>query len=141
MEVDIYLDIDGVILFNGKPAKHADDFIKFIINRYPRSTYWLTTRCNGDAELTVSQIGRLFSLETVGLLKKIKATTWPIVKTQAIDFSRPFLWFDDKIGYADKENLLSHGALENLVLVDLENKPESLKHIIYDFPLPRELFK
>lgn len=44
--MNIYLDIDGVILANDKqPALHAKEFLKYITDNYP--TYWLTTHCKG----------------------------------------------------------------------------------------------
>jgi len=37
---NIYLDIDGVLLANDtNPAKYADEFIKYILTKYPVSTY------------------------------------------------------------------------------------------------------
>ena len=42
--MNIYLDIDGVILANDKQAAlHADAFIAHIVENFP--VYWLTTHC------------------------------------------------------------------------------------------------
>lgn len=46
--MNIYLDIDGVILANDlHKSNYADEFIKHLVNKYP--VYWLTTHCKGDA--------------------------------------------------------------------------------------------
>lgn len=48
--INIYLDIDGVLLTkNLKPANYAFEFLQYVLSNYPFSTYWLTTRCQGDA--------------------------------------------------------------------------------------------
>lgn len=57
--MNIYLDIDGVILANDKqPAKFAKEFLKFITDNY--DVYWLTTHCKGDADYSVNFINRFF---------------------------------------------------------------------------------
>lgn len=135
--MNIYLDIDGVLLANDlNPAKHADEFLKFILQRYPDSTYWLTTHCHGDASVPVQHIGHLFDDEVVALLKKIKPTSWDLAKTRAIDFSQPFLWFDDDLFYEEKQDILRHGALDNWIEVDLAKDEDQLAKFINSFPLP-----
>ncbi|OGM16531.1 hypothetical protein A2V56_00600 [Candidatus Woesebacteria bacterium RBG_19FT_COMBO_42_9] len=48
--MNIYLDIDGVILANDKQAAlYAKEFLKYVTDNYP--TYWLTTHCKGDRGL------------------------------------------------------------------------------------------
>lgn len=136
MDIDIYLDIDGVLLNEGRATSHVHSFLEYILTNYPDTTYWLTTRCNGDTDATVAQVSHLFSESTQGLIKRIKPTSWPIVKTQAIDFSRPFLWFDDQLGYVDKQTLIEHDSLDNVILVDLKTCPDALQCFVVDFPLP-----
>ena len=45
--MNIYLDIDGVILGTKSPQKDVVKLIKYILKHYPNSTYWLTTHCKG----------------------------------------------------------------------------------------------
>lgn len=138
--MDIYLDIDGVLLSNTepKPANHASEFIAYILKNYPDSTYWLTTHCQGDAEKPVRNIAHHFDDETVELLKMIKPTTWlnSSAKTDAINFSRPFLWFDDNLFLIDKAALMKHNAIDNWIKVDLRKNPNSLAMFLESFPLP-----
>ena len=130
--MNIYLDIDGVILANDKQsAKYAKEFLKFLTDNY--NVYWLTTHCKGDATYTLNLIKRFFDLETFGFLKKIKPTNWNISKTEAIDFNAPFLWFDDFIFDFEKEDLIKHDALKNWMEVDLSKNVNQLKDIVEGF--------
>jgi len=137
--MNIYLDIDGVLLANEKhPALGAKEFIKYVLTNYPDTTYWLTTHCQGDASRPIRDVGHLFDNETVELMKKIKPTIWldSSAKTDAIDFSQPFLWFDDDLFAKEREALLSHGVLENWIEVDLMKDPNTLNKFLHSFPMP-----
>lgn len=135
--MNIYLDIDGVLLANDlNPANYAEDFIKYVLDQYPESTYWLTTHCNGDATVPIQHIGHLFSPEAVELMKLIKPTTWETAKTRGIDFSQPFLWFDDDLFYEERQDLVKHGVLDNWIEVDLMKDENQLLKFTTSFPLP-----
>ena len=134
--MNIYLDIDGVLLANDlTPAKYAPEFIKLILTRFPDTTYWLTTHCQGDASIPVQHIGHLFDADTVALLKQINPTTWDLAKTRAINFEQPFLWFDDDLFYEERQDLLKHGAIDNWIEVNLSKNESQLKDFIVSFPL------
>lgn len=135
--MNIYLDIDGVLLANDlNPANHASEFLKVVLERYPDSTYWLTTHCQGDSNTPIQHIGHLFDEETVALMRKIKPTKWDLAKTRAIDYSQPFLWFDDDIFHEEKETLIKHNALDSWIEVDLRKDPNQLQKFVISFPLP-----
>lgn len=139
---NIYLDIDGVLLANDlNPANHAPEFLKFVLKKFPDSTYWLTTHCQGDANVPIQHIGHLFDTETVELMKKIKPTSWDLAKTRAIDFSKPFLWFDDDLFYEEKQSLIEHDLLDNWIEVDLSKNPDQLRNFINSFPIPATVGK
>ena len=140
--MNIYLDIDGVIVNNksNKAANYPDEFIEYLLSHYPDSTYWLTTHCQGDAERAVNDIKQYFEEKTVELLRKIKPTNWleSSNKTAAIDFTKPFLWFDDNCFYGEKQELVENGVFNNWIKVDLQSDPNVLLKYIHDFPLPFE---
>ena len=105
-QVNIYLDIDGVLLANDlNPARYANDFLRKILAEYPSTTYWLTTHCNGDSNVPIQHIGHLFDSDVQELMKLIKPTKWETAKTRGIDFSKPFLWFDDDLFFEEKQEL------------------------------------
>lgn len=55
---NIYLDIDGVLLANDKyPANHVHEFLEYVLTKYPDTTYWLTTHCQGDANRPIMDVG------------------------------------------------------------------------------------
>lgn len=141
--MNIYLDIDGVIISNteDKAANHAKEFLKYVVSNYPDSTYWLTTHCQGDAERLINNIKHLFDDETVELMKRIKPTIWmeSSKKTDAIDFSKSFLWFDDNLFYGDRQVLVDNNVLDNWIQVDLRNDPNQLGEFLQDFPVPINL--
>lgn len=139
---NIYLDIDGVLLANDlNPANHAPEFLKYVLTNFPDTTYWLTTHCQGDASVPIQHIGHLFDNETVELMKKIRPTSWDLAKTRAIDFSKPFLWFDDDLFYEEKESLIEHDLLDNWIQVDLSKNPDQLQNFINSFPIPATVGK
>ena len=134
---NIYLDIDGVLLANDlTPANYAKEFIATVLERYPHTTYWLTTHCDSDASVPIQHIVHLFDNETVELMKQIKPTSWQTAKTRAIDFNKPFLWFDDDLFYEEKEALKKQGVLDNWIEVNLSKNPDQLAEFVTSFPLP-----
>lgn len=138
--MNIYLDIDGVLLTNNlQPANHVEDFLRYLFDHYPNSVYWLTTHCNGDASIPIQHIGHLFSPEGVKLLRKIKPTSWHTAKTRGIDFSEPFLWFDDNLFYEEKETLTQRSLMDNWIEVNLSKNPDILRDFINSFPIPIQI--
>ena len=116
--MNIYLDIDGVILANDyNKANYSDEFIRHLVSKYP--VYWLTTHCKGDAVFTIRFLERFFDEETIKIMKNILPTNWDTLKTEAIDFSKPFLWFDDDLFAQEREILIQHNCLDSWVGVDL----------------------
>ncbi|KKS05037.1 hypothetical protein A2W45_01675 [Candidatus Curtissbacteria bacterium RIFCSPHIGHO2_12_41_11] len=131
--MNIYLDIDGVILANDiQEAKHSKEFIKYLTDNH--NVYWLTTHCKGDAEYTVNFVSRYFDPETIELLKKIKPTNWDTLKTEAIDFDKPFLWFDDQLFDSEKDELDCRNLLDSWIEIDLSKNVDQLKDLIENFP-------
>jgi hypothetical protein len=126
--MNVYLDIDGVLLVNGQPSFYVYDFLKYITDSF--SVYWLTTHCRGDCKITMTYLSQYFDQLTLKLLKKIKPTNWSLSKTEAIDFTTPFLWFDDYIFDFEKQDLLKHDVLNNWIKIDLVNNPDQLKYLL-----------
>jgi hypothetical protein len=135
--MNVYLDIDGVLLANDyNAANHIHEFLQLVTSRYP--TYWLTTHCKGDATTAVERLRQVFEPETMKLITGIKPTNWETAKTEAIDFSQPFLWFDDDLFSEEAIELKKHGVFDNWVEVDLAKDPNQLQKFITSFPLPAQ---
>ena len=134
MTVNIYLDIDGVILANDhQPAKYADEFIKYIVGHH--TVYWLTTHCRQRENYTIPLLTRFFTKETMEYLKKIKPTYWNMFKTEVIDFSQPFLWFEDDLFEEEKNELMKHNVFDNWIQVDLRKNENILGTYLASFPI------
>ena len=129
--MNVYLDIDGVLLANdNNAANHVHDFLQKVLAG-GNTVYWLTTHCQGDARTAVARLARVFPGKSLELTKGILPTSWEKAKTEAINFSQPFLWFDD-----EREELEKHNALDNWIEVDLANNPDKLRDFVVSFPIP-----
>ncbi len=128
--MNVYLDIDGVLLANeAHAANYADEFLQAILEKYPDSTYWLTTH-NWSGENRAKEIlAPHLKPETVKLLDKIKPTKWDELKTDAINFDEDFLWFDDDLWPDELKALEEHEAAEQFILVKLNEDPGMLKKL------------
>ena len=128
MKPDIYLDIDGVILANEENLSiGAAEFIKFAADNF--NVYWLTTHCMaGDANHAVWYVLRAGDKSLRPYLDKFKPTTWNLMKTEAIDFSKEFLWFDDDCYSGERLELSKQKVFNSWIEVDLMKYPDQLKH-------------
>lgn len=131
---NIYLDIDGVLLDGDQRADGSDEFIACVTTHFPETTYWLSGRCDGDAEATVAQLETYFDKPTIRRLRLIKATVWSRSKIEAIDLASPFLWFDDVLDLSDEAALARRGLLSGFVLVDLHDEHDQLHQLTRLFP-------
>lgn len=125
--MNIYLDIDGVLIVHGKPVAYAIEFLEEITARY--NCFWLTTHCRGGENRAPEYLLRMLPGETEGMLHKIRPTDWRSLKTDAIDFTQDFRWFDDYILEVEKEILRKNNCFDGFVQVDLKNNPDQLKNL------------
>jgi len=127
--MNIYIDIDGVILTNNlRPAEHLSEFLKYILEKH--KVYWLTTHYKGDSSGAIMYLRQFFPIELIELCKKIKPTNWQTLKTKAIDFSKDFLLLDDYLLETEKEVLKNHEKLSSWLQIDLDKNPEQLLEVI-----------
>ena len=126
--MNLYLDIDGVIIKQGKPANGLREFLKFAAEHH--NCYWLTTHCRNGGNRTVEHLQNFLPPELLELTKKIQPKDWVSLKTEAIDFRQPFLWLDDYMLTAEKQALEKRGCLQNYILIDLIKNPNQLEDIV-----------
>lgn len=128
--MNVYLDIDGVLLINDKhAAPYADELIQAVLKEYPDTTYWLTTHNWQGENRAKDVLAPHLKPETVALLDRIKPSEWNQLKTDAIDFSQKFLWLDDDLWDQELRVLEAHRATDNFILIDLSKDPNQLKKI------------
>ncbi len=117
--MDIYLDIDGVIIGTASPAEDVEALLCFILDHFPRSVYWLTTHCKGRVNRTKEWLsGQVADALAERLYREVRPTDWDTLKTEAIDFSAPFLWLDDALLYSERKALQDHGKLDSWLVMD-----------------------
>ena len=122
----LYIDVDGVLLTskNTQMAEGSIAFIEEVLSRF--DCYWLTTHCkDGNNNQVLNYLSQYFPINIIEKLKKIKATEWDTLKTEGIDFTSDFYWFDDYVFEIEKIELRKHDCLNNLILIDL-NRPNEL---------------
>ena len=126
---NLYLDIDGVILKkDGTSAENLTSFLEYATKNF--ECYWLTTHCDGDATKPFLYLVGKIPQEAVPFLEKIQSTKWRLWKTEAIDFSKDFLWLDDTQFEGEQNALAEKGALEKFILIDLKANPNQLLDIV-----------
>lgn len=126
-----YLDIDGVLLKkDGTLAEGFDEFLDFFVNNH--DCYWLTTHCKGGSCDSIEHITRKNAISENSLenLKKVKVTDWNENKTEAIDFSKDFLWLDDFIFSVDREVLKKNNTEGKVIEINLKDNPNQLIEVI-----------
>lgn len=129
--MNIYLDInDALLTHNLKPAEGLRTFLEFILKG--NDVYWLTTHCKGDSAVTINYLRDLLPTDILDLVKQIKPTNWNTRKTEAIDFSKEFLWFDDYLFEAEKSDLQKNNKLESWIKIDLRGQPSTLTNWVKD---------
>ena len=129
--MNLYLDIDGVLLdYNTETyAKGAIELIEYITSEF--DCYWLTTHCKGDSKPAIEYLSGYFPPDVIEKLRKVKPTYWKDLKTEGIDFDRNFIWLDDYPFQAEQEVLKNFGVSESLYRVDLGNEDELANVLAY----------
>ena len=127
---NIYLDFDGVILANEDHLSvGAEEFIKYAVENF--DVYWLTTHCtDSDSTHAISYMMETAEDHMRPYFEKFIPTTWSTNKTEAIDFSKPFLWYDDDCFTGERADLIKNNALNSWIEVDLQKYPDQLVHEI-----------
>jgi len=128
--MDIYLDIDGTMIHEDLAHvgdKGAAGLADFIIALRPHTTYWLTTHCmDGNPERARSIMKKYLPPELHPDIDRIIPTTWSILKTEGIDWSRDFIWFDNDI-LPEEWGQFEQGSENQLVIeVNLADNPKQL---------------
>ena len=132
--MNIYLDIDGVILGTKSPKRDIVRLLKYILKHYSDSTYWLTTHCKDGVNRCAEWLGQNDLPEdlVLKLEQTVKATDWEMLKTEAIDFNQPFVWFDDAPFESERLVLEKNGVSDGCFIMDKRNPKMAkiaLKHL------------
>lgn len=125
--VNIYLDINGVLIDQwGKAPAYADEFVQTIVKHWPDNIFWLSSLVRGDEHGAVKALNGVLSHRTLPLLANIKTGKWEDLKTDAINFKEPFLWYDDNLMEEEREILEHYDALDCHHQINLIRDPGQL---------------
>jgi hypothetical protein len=125
--MNIYVDIDGVLLDTLSPVEDCIEFLEFLLAHFPNSTYWLTTHCNYGENHTNYTLRGVYPDDLVDrVVDTFQETNFGRCKTNGIDFSQPFLWFDDDLFYDEQQALVTHNALSSHIKMD-ERDPQMMR--------------
>ena len=132
--MNIYLDIDQVLRTNDNTLAHyARQFLE-VVTKHP--TYWLTADYGNSTELALKRLVPLLNHDEINLVSLIAHTKWDLIRTEAIDFRKPFLWFTHSVDEFELEDLERHQCLENLRRINVTEEPEALKPFVHVLPEP-----
>lgn len=128
-----YIDIDGVLI---KPdGKGREELIlRFArVLRFLKANfdcYWLTTHVTeGSGGAGASRRLGMFLKDArvdPAILDGIKPTAWKTWKTEAIDFSGPFIWLDDDALPHERDVLMENGCAASLIEIDWSKRATRL---------------
>jgi len=129
--MNIYLDIDGTLIHEdlterlGKPANGLPEFLQAIQHH---NLFWLTTHCReGDPARPIGILKRVTDESLHPIIESIKGTVWDTTKTQGIDWSKDFIWFDNEIASYEWDKF--QGATENQQVIEV-NIRENHDHLV-----------
>lgn len=109
----IYLDIDGVLRGTASPKEDIIALLRYCLDNYAGSIYWLTTHCHSGVNRTNFALRGEFPDDLVNeLYTKVLPTNWETMKTEAIDMDSDFIWFDDNLFETEKKILAQNYVLD-----------------------------
>lgn len=130
--IKVYIDIDGVLLRTGKNGPELIPQFRRVI-RYLFANfdcYWLTThvRHGSGSAGAVAKLAPHLRKARIDptILDGIEPAEWETLKTEAIDFSRPFIWLDDDPLPTERQILEESGCADSLVDINWRRRATRL---------------
>ena len=127
--MNIYLDINNVLISDKTATLGADELIAHLTSEYPDSVYWLSEYCHNGSNTAIEVLSPYLKSETVALLESIKPAYWKDLRTEAIDFSKNFRWIGNSLWPDEMKELEENNASGNFISVDATKDPEILHKI------------
>ena len=131
--MNVYLDIDGVIVGTASPQEDIVELLEYILGQYPHSAYWLTTHCRWGENRCADWLEQngLPSGLVARLAGQVNPTHWKTLKTEAIDFGVPFVWLEDAPLYSERAVLQQHHALDSICIMNKKDEKMALKALAF----------
>ena len=144
INIDLFLDLDGVILrrtgnteFNGRVefdvAPGAMEFLSWAIDNF--HCHWLTSRSHDGTHDEIERAFRFaiptnnMAAETKKLIRAIRPVPWGAEKVSGIDLSRDFYWIDDDPRSGSVAALEAAGKSFRLIIASTDQRPDDLERV------------
>jgi len=124
----IYLEVDNVLIKNGKTSPHIKPFIEYIKRRF--DVYFLTRISQNDIEKILEHIDqKTDDKELLPLLEDIEVKEWSDVRADGLDPSKNYIWYNGFDFDEEEEKYLTNNNLgfgrkvtdeENFFIKELE---------------------
>lgn len=119
--MNLYLDIDGVVLGKNEAGKVAlipefEAILSYLRENF--NCYWLTTHGRHDVGDVMRYLKPYLKEIKPEELNFIKAVPWRTLKTEAIDFNSLFIWIDDQPLQFELDILKERRCLNRWLKVD-----------------------
>ena len=94
----IYFDVDGVLRGTASPTVDIEALLRYCLDNYGDSLYWLTTHCKYGVNHAPDALRGVLPDELVDeLAARVQPTDWENYKVEGIDLDCDFVWFDDNL--------------------------------------------
>ena len=116
--MNIYIDIDGPLIRDGKPTTHCFGFLRWAVESH--RPHWLTTRdAHGQHDERVFAFRHAIGSPELPsdlevLLRAVRPTKWSGSKVSGIDLASDFVWVDDAPLAVEIEALRGRGLLDRV---------------------------
>lgn len=128
----IYFDIDGVLKGTASPQEDIVALLRYCLDNYPGSVYWLTTHCRSGENHTDFALRGSFSDNLVDeLYDKVLPTDWEVLKTDTIDLDSDFVWFDDNLFETERMVLEQNYVLDGFFKMNPKDPEMAKKALIF----------
>ena len=128
----IYFDIDGALKSTASPKEDIMMLLRYCLDNYAGSIYWLTTHCRSGENHTNFALRGEFPDDLVDeLYEKFLPTDWEVMKTEAIDMDSDFVWFDDNLFETEKMVLTHNYVLDGFFKMNPKDPEMAKKALIF----------
>ena len=128
----IYFDIDGVLKGTASPQEDIISLLRYCLDNYASSLYWLTTHCKGNENHTDFALSDTLPKELVDeLYQSFLPTNWEVLKTDGIDLGSDFVWFDDNLFESEKMVLESYFVLDGFFRMNPKDPEMAKKALLF----------
>jgi hypothetical protein len=130
--MNVYLDVVGTMLHTNQYGQYvtALGLEELLVALRPYSTFWLTTYCVDGNPIRAQEIMKsVLPASFHNDIMRIQPTIWSSLKTDAIDWTQPFLWLDDMIGPRERARFAHALPQQQFIEINLLKNPHQLHDI------------